>query len=116
MKWIQMAVLLDKRRLQHLFPDARIVAERFFGLTKSLYAIPLDNRCNRWPLSPHRRQIQRDRDIEIIHAATRAGAGYFSTGESERGRTANLTAAVYGLRRLGAARRFACHTANSQDA
>jgi hypothetical protein len=39
MKWIQMAVLLDKRQLKHLFPDARTVAERFFGLTKSLYAI-----------------------------------------------------------------------------
>jgi hypothetical protein len=29
-------------------------------------------------MSPHRRQIQRDRDIEIIHAATMAGELFFN--------------------------------------
>ena len=38
-KAIQSALLLDKRQLQFLFPDARIVAERFLGFTKSLVAI-----------------------------------------------------------------------------
>jgi hypothetical protein len=31
--------LLDSKMLQCLFPDAGIVRERFFGLTKSLLAI-----------------------------------------------------------------------------
>ena len=31
--------LLDRRRLEQLFPDAEIIAERFLGMTKSLIAI-----------------------------------------------------------------------------
>jgi hypothetical protein len=38
-KAIQSALLLDKRQMQFLFPDAKIISERFFGLTKSLIAI-----------------------------------------------------------------------------
>ena len=38
-KAIQSALLLDKRQLQFLFPDAQVISERFFGLTKSLIAI-----------------------------------------------------------------------------
>jgi hypothetical protein len=38
-KAIQSALLLDKRQMQFLFPDAQIIAEKFFGLPKSLVAI-----------------------------------------------------------------------------
>ena len=38
-KAVQSALLLDKRQLQFLFPDAQIVAEKFLGFTKSLVAI-----------------------------------------------------------------------------
>jgi hypothetical protein len=38
-KAIQSAVLLDKRQIEFLFPDGKIVSERFFGLTKSLIAV-----------------------------------------------------------------------------
>jgi hypothetical protein len=38
-KAVQSAVLIDRKQMQFLFPDARIVSERFFGLTKSLNAI-----------------------------------------------------------------------------
>jgi hypothetical protein len=38
-KAVQSALLLDKRQMQFLFPDAQIIAERFLGLTKSLIAI-----------------------------------------------------------------------------
>lgn len=36
---IQSALLLDKRQMQFLFPDARIISERFLGFTKSLIAV-----------------------------------------------------------------------------
>jgi len=36
---IQSANMLDKRQMKFLFPDAKIVVERFFGLPKSLIAI-----------------------------------------------------------------------------
>jgi hypothetical protein len=39
MKAIQGAVLIDKRQMKYLFPDAKILSERIFGLTKSLMAI-----------------------------------------------------------------------------
>ena len=38
-KAIQSANMLDKKQMRVLFPDARIVFERFFGLPKSLIAI-----------------------------------------------------------------------------
>ena len=38
-KAIQSALLLDKRQMQFLFPDAQIVAERYLRFTKSLVAI-----------------------------------------------------------------------------
>ena len=33
---IQSAVLLDKRQTEFLFPDGKIIAERYFGFTKSI--------------------------------------------------------------------------------
>ena len=39
MKTIQSAVLLDKRQMAYLFPEATIISEKFCGLTKSLIAV-----------------------------------------------------------------------------
>jgi hypothetical protein len=39
MSAVQSAVLLDRRQMQFLFSDAKIVSERFLGFTKSLIAI-----------------------------------------------------------------------------
>jgi hypothetical protein len=36
---IQSALLLDKQQMRFLFPDADVISEKFFGLTKSLIAI-----------------------------------------------------------------------------
>jgi hypothetical protein len=36
---VQSAVLLDRRQMQFLYSDAKIVSERFLGLAKSLIAI-----------------------------------------------------------------------------
>jgi hypothetical protein len=36
---VQNATLLDRRQMQFLFPDAKIVSERFLGFTKSLIAV-----------------------------------------------------------------------------
>jgi hypothetical protein len=38
-KAIQSALLLDRRQMQFLFPDAQIITEKFFRLPKSLVAI-----------------------------------------------------------------------------
>jgi SAM-dependent methyltransferase len=38
-KAIQSALLLDVKQMQYLFPEAKIIHERFLGLTKSLVAI-----------------------------------------------------------------------------
>jgi hypothetical protein len=37
-KAIQSALLLDRRQMQFLFPDGKIIAERYYGFTKSLIA------------------------------------------------------------------------------
>lgn len=39
MRAIQSAVLVDKVQMQSLFPDARILTEKFWGATKSLIAV-----------------------------------------------------------------------------
>ena len=39
MRTIQSAVLLDKRQMIYLFPEAKIISEKFCGLTKSLIAV-----------------------------------------------------------------------------
>jgi hypothetical protein len=38
MRDLESAVLLDRSQMETLFPDGRIRAERFFGLTKSMIA------------------------------------------------------------------------------
>lgn len=38
-RYIEDSILIDRKRMQALFPDARIESERLFGLSKSLIAV-----------------------------------------------------------------------------